>query len=93
MGDIVILHDPQTAGLASHLARQGARVVWRCHIGTDLPNAHTREAWDFLLPHLAECQAIVFSRASFVPPELAAADVWIIEPSIDPLSPKNRRAP
>jgi len=88
-GDIVILHDPQTAGLASHLVGRGARVVWRCHIGADLPNAHTREAWNFLLPHLAECQAIVFSRAAFVPPELSSADVWIIEPSIDPLSPKN----
>ncbi len=88
-GDIVILHDPQTAGLTGHLARQGARVVWRCHVGADLPNAHTREAWSFLLPHLAECQAIVFSRAAFVPPELSSADVWIIQPSIDPLSPKN----
>ncbi len=88
-GDIVILHDPQTAGLASHLVGRGARVVWRCHIGADLANAHTREAWNFVLPHLAECQAIVFSRAAFVPPELSSADVWIIEPSIDPLSPKN----
>ena len=92
-GDIVILHDPQTAGLASHLVRQGARVAWRSHIGADLPNAHTQEAWAFLLPHLAPCHAFVFSRAAFVPPELASADVWIIQPSIDPLSPKNRPMP
>ena len=92
-GDIVILHDPQTAGMADHLVRQGARVVWRSHIGADVPNAHTQEAWDFLLPHLAPCHAFVFSRAAFVPPELASADVWIIQPSIDPLSPKNRPMP
>ena len=89
-GDIVVLHDPQTAGLAGHLVRQGARVVWRCHIGTDRPNVYSRGAWEFLLPHLADCHTFVFSRAAFVPPELSSADIWIIEPSIDPLSPKNR---
>ncbi len=89
-GDVVTLHDPQTAGLAGYLARRGARVVWRCHIGTNRPNGHTKEAWDFLLPHLAECHTFVFSNAAFVPLELSSADVWIIEPSIDPLSPKNR---
>ncbi len=88
-GDIVVLHDPQTAGLAGHLVRQGARVVWRCHIGTDRPNAYSRAAWEFLLPHLAECHTFVFSHATFVPPELSSTDLWIIEPSIDPLSPKN----
>jgi predicted nucleic acid-binding protein len=31
--DVVILHDPQTAGLAPFLKRAGARVIWRCHIG------------------------------------------------------------
>ena len=92
-GDIVILHDPQTAGLTSHLVRRGARVIWRCHVGADRPNPHTQEAWDFLLPHLAECHAYVFSHAAFVPPQLSSADVWIIEPSIDPLSAKNRYLP
>ena len=92
-GDVVLLHDPQTAGLASHLVHRGARVVWRSHIGTDQANAQSREAWKFLLPHLVDCHAFVFSRAAFVPPELAEADVWVIEPSIDPLSPKNRPLP
>jgi trehalose synthase len=91
--DIVILHDPQTAGLADHLASQGACVVWRCHIGTDHSNAHLREAWGFLLPHLTECNAYVFSHLAFVPPELEGARVWIIKPSIDPLSAKNRALP
>ena len=34
-GDLVVLHDPQTAGLAQPLTRRGAHVVWRCHIGID----------------------------------------------------------
>ena len=32
-GDIVLLHDPQTAGLAAPLVGAGARVVWRCQSG------------------------------------------------------------
>src|SRR5436190_3009073 len=29
-GDLVLLHDPQTAGLVAPLVRAGATVVWRC---------------------------------------------------------------
>src|SRR5580704_15883473 len=61
-GDVVLLHDPQTAGLAAPLAQAGARVVWRCHIGVDWENEATRAGWDFLRPHLAAAEAFVFSR-------------------------------
>jgi trehalose synthase len=90
-GDIVVLHDPQTAGMARVLRAGGVRVAWRCHIGADYANSFTEEAWGFLQPHLELCDAFVFSHAAFVPPHLAGADVWIIEPSIDPLAAKNRR--
>lgn len=36
--DGLVLHDPQTAGLAPAQIRLGAIVVWRCHIGADAPN-------------------------------------------------------
>ncbi len=89
-GDVVLLHDPQTAGLAAPLARAGARVVWRCHIGLDGENDVTRAAWEFLRPHLAAADAYVFSRKEYVPPWMPAAKVWIIPPSIDPFAPKNQ---
>ena len=92
-GDVVILHDPQTIGLAGPLAEQGARVVWRCHIGTDRTNAFTKEAWGFLAPHLSQCQAFVFSHRGFVPSDLTGSDVWLIPPSIDPFTAKNRPLP
>jgi trehalose synthase len=92
-GDVIYLHDPQTAGLAGHLRAHGGRVLWRCHIGSDRSNAYSEEAWSFLQPHLAECDTFVFSHAAFVPPLLREADVWIIEPSIDPFAPKNRSLP
>ncbi|MGO9855674.1 MAG: glycosyltransferase [Acidimicrobiales bacterium] len=91
--DVVFLHDPQTAGLASHLLKHGVRVAWRCHVGADHANAFTEEAWGFLKPHLDECHTFVFSHAAFVPPMLAGADVWVISPSIDPTSPKNAPMP
>jgi trehalose synthase len=89
-GDVVILHDPQTAGLAAPLAGRGARVAWRCHIGTERRNGYTEEGWSFLAPHLRHCRAYVFSHSGFVPDFLAGADVSIIRPSIDPYAAKNR---
>jgi trehalose synthase len=89
-GDVALLHDPQTAGLAGPLARAGARVVWRCHIGVDWENDATRAGWDFLRPHLSRAEGYVFSRREYVPSWLPDGKVSIIPPSIDPFSPKNR---
>jgi trehalose synthase len=89
-GDIALLHDPQTAGLAGPLARAGARVVWRCHIGVGWENDATRAGWDFLRPHLGPAEAFVFSRREYVPSWLPADKVSVIAPSIDPFSPKNQ---
>ena len=90
-GDVVLLHDPQTAGLAAPLAQTGARVIWRCHIGVDWEDDVTRAGWDFLRPHLAAAEACVFSRRSYVPSWIPAQKAWIIPPSIDPFSPKNQQ--
>jgi trehalose synthase len=89
-GDVMLLHDPQTAGLAAPLAQAGARVIWRCHIGVDTEDEVTRAAWDFLRPHLAAAEAHVFSRRKYVPSWIPAGKAWIIPPSIDPFSPKNQ---
>jgi trehalose synthase len=89
-GDVVILHDPQTAGLIPGLAAAGIPVIWRCHVGVDKPNDHVMEAWRFLQPYVALADRVVFSRLQyawdFVTPQKRA----IIAPSIDPLSPKNQ---
>jgi trehalose synthase len=90
-GDVVLLHDPQTAGLAAPLAEAGARVIWRCHIGVDWENDVTWAGWDFLRPHLAAAEAFVFSRQEYVPSWIPAGQSWIIPPSIDPFSPKNQQ--
>jgi trehalose synthase len=89
-GDVALLHDPQTAGLAEPLARAGATVVWRCHIGVGWENDATRAGWDFLRPHLGAAEGYVFSRREYVPAWLPEEKVSVIPPSIDPFSPKNQ---
>jgi trehalose synthase len=88
-GDLVILHDPQTAGLIRGLRDMGATVIWRCHIGADRPNDHVTRAWAFLRAHLAPHQ-FVFSRPAFVPDWAREELVSVIPPSIDPFSAKNQ---
>jgi trehalose synthase len=88
-GDIVVLQDPQTAGLAPRLRASGATLVWRCHVGADTPNTSTTAAWEFLTPYLDAVDAFVFSRQAYVPAPLAARWTRIICPSIDPFSTKN----
>jgi trehalose synthase len=88
-GDLVILHDPQPAGLAAAVGRAGAIVVWRCHVGLDTQSELAHGAWQFLLPYVSEAAACVFSRRSFVWDVLDPRRIVIIEPSIDAFSPKN----
>jgi trehalose synthase len=87
--DVVLIHDPQPAGLAAAAKRADAYVVWRCHVGRDQPNQWTERAWAFLRPYLEDVDAIVVSRAAFAPPWADPARTHVIPPSIDPFSAKN----
>lgn len=88
--DIVILHDPQTAGLAPAMARHGAIVIWRCHVGADEPNQEVEGGWRFLTPYLQGLAAAVFSRRQYIPDGFDSDRSVVIPPSIDPFSPKNQ---
>jgi trehalose synthase len=89
-GDIVILHDPQTAGLVPVVRACGVPAIWRCHVGVDEPNALARETWSFLKSYVAAADATVFSRAEFVWEGLDPSRVAIITPSLDAFDPKNQ---
>ena len=89
-GDVVLLHDPQTAALVSMAHGSGAKVVWRCHVGCDVPNEYTEQGWEFLRPDLQDVDGCVFSRREFAPAWLEAPRVHVIPPSIDPFSTKNQ---
>jgi trehalose synthase len=88
--DVVIVHDPQPAGLIGPLKKKGATVLWRCHVGLDLPNDIARKAWKFLLPYVQEADGYVFSRRDFAWEGLDTDKLAIVPPSIDAFSPKNQ---
>jgi trehalose synthase len=88
--DVVLLHDPQTAGLVDGVRTIGAKVIWRCHIGADAPNRNTEHGWHFVQRYLHNADAFIFSRKSYAPAWVNPARLSVIAPSIDPLSEKNR---
>jgi trehalose synthase len=88
-GDVVLLHDPQTAGLAPAMRALGARVAWRSHIGSDLHNEEMASGWLFLRPYLQQVPLVVFTRQSYVP-EFLRERSTIIRPSIDVFAVKNQ---
>ena len=89
--DVVIVHDPQPAGLIPMLKeRVGCAVIWRCHVGIDEPSELSRRAWNFLIPYVENADAYVFSRKMFVWEGLESSKVEIIAPVIDAFSAKNQ---
>jgi trehalose synthase len=88
-GDVVILHDPQPAGLAAAMKAAGAAVIWRCHVGVDNPDDLVRQTWAFLLPYVQPADVYVFSREDFAWDGLDRSRVALIPPTIDAFSPKN----
>jgi trehalose synthase len=91
--DLVVLHDPQTAGLAPALAMVGAKIIWRSHVGADRYNELTWAAWEFLSGYVAWAAALVFTRPGFIPSQLAGMPFSVIAPCIDPCATKNRKLP
>ncbi len=82
--DIVFIHDPQPAPLIKFFPHRKNRWIWRCHI--DLSNPH-RGIWRYLRDFVKDYDASIFSLADFVQP--LPKPVYLIPPSIDPLSEKN----
>ena len=87
--DVVLLHDPQTAGMIPRLLDTGAPVIWRVHVGIDPPNDLTRQAWRFLIPYVERANGYVFSHPDYFWAGLNPAKLTVIAPSIDAFSPKN----
>ncbi len=89
-GDIVVIHDPQPAGMIKYLNQSfNITSIWRCHIGLEERNKATHEAWEFMKPILSHFNHFVFSIPAYVP-DFIKENYTIIPPSIDPLSHKNR---
>jgi len=83
--DFVFIHDPQPAGLIKYFPNRKGKWVWRCHIDISRPN---RQVWKFLKRFVSQFDASIFSLVDFARslPHLQ----YIIAPSINPLSDKNK---
>ncbi len=88
--DIVVIHDPQPAGMIKFLKGQlPLKFIWRCHIGIDLHSEQTKNAWDFLHPYTELYDFNVFSATAYIPGHLTGKAA-VMHPTIDPLDHKNR---
>jgi len=84
-GDVIFVHDPQPAGLVEARERIGRQWVWRCHIDVSTPDEST---WGFLRPLVELYDAAIFSMPEFA--QSLSIPQYLVAPSIDPLSDKNR---
>src|SRR4051794_27788310 len=63
-GDVVLLHDPQTAGMVPALKERGLPVVWRAHNRLDPPDEPARQGWGLLRRHVRGAHpSVVFPPA------------------------------
>jgi len=85
-GDIVFIHDPQPIALISKKGNN--KWIWRCHIDVSNPN---EKVWDFLMDFIVRYDSAVFSAPSFS--RKLPVKQFLISPSIDPLSDKNKELP
>lgn len=81
--DAVIIHDPQPVALIEN--RKHGIWMWRCHI--DISNPVT-EVWSRMEKYVRYYNNIIYSAPKFA--KSLSVDEFIVPPSIDPLSDKNR---
>jgi trehalose synthase len=83
--DFTMIHDPQPAALIDARSGHGGHWIWRCHIDLSRPN---KKVWDFLAPYVNRYDASIFSSPDFS--RRLPIPQYLLYPSIDPLSEKNR---
>lgn len=85
-GDIVFVHDPQPIALVERKADN--KWIWRCHVDVSNPDPRV---WGFLREYVVRYDSAVFSSPGFS--QRLPVRQFLIAPSIDPLSDKNRELP
>jgi trehalose synthase len=83
--DVVVVHDPQPAYLRKLCDRRKGKWIWRAHIDISRPH---RPVWKMLKPVVEAYDASIFSMAEFA--QTLPHPQFLVPPSIDPLSEKNR---
>jgi trehalose synthase len=86
--DFVFIHDPQPAALLGMTPGRRGKWIWRCHIDVRRPY---RPVWKYLRRWVEGYDASIFSLAEFA--QKLPHGQYLIPPSIDPLSDKNKDLP
>jgi trehalose synthase len=84
-GDVFVIHDPQPITLIEKKQKLGGKWVWRCHIDVSNPDM---KVWEFLRNYVVKYDGAIFSSPNFS--QQLPIRQFMISPSIDPLSDKNR---
>ncbi len=87
-GDVIFIHDPQPIALIKKKQKNNTKWIWRCHIDFSAPD---KRIWRFLKDFIERFDASVFSSDSFT--QKLSIRQFLISPSIDPLSDKNKELP
>ena len=85
--DYVVIHDSQPAAMIRFYPERSGKWIWRCHIDLSQPN---QTVLDFLAPDIQLYDASIFSMKQYAKETLGMNEIFIIPPSIDPLSNKNK---
>ncbi|HEX9206159.1 MAG TPA: glycosyltransferase [Candidatus Deferrimicrobiaceae bacterium] len=83
--DIVVAHDPQPAYLLKLCERRKGKWIWRAHIDISRP---FHPVWKVIRSIAGAYDASIFSMAEFA--QTLPHPQFLVPPSIDPLSEKNR---
>jgi trehalose synthase len=83
--DIVLIHDPQPAPLLQFMEKRKGKWIWRAHIDVSHPY---RPIWKGLRQYIQGYDASIFSMMEYAQP--LPHPEFLVAPSIDPLSDKNR---
>jgi len=86
--DYYLIHDPQPVLLIERKNDLGGKWVWRCHIDISQPD---RKIWEFLDDFVERYDAAIFSAPNFT--QSLSIMQFMVSPSIDPLSDKNKELP
>jgi len=82
--DCVFIHDPQPLPLIE-FTRKRQPWVWRCHVDLSHPN---KKLWEYLKGFILMYDSMILSNETYRKPDLPL-EQKIIQPVIDPLTPKN----
>ena len=82
--DVVFIHDPQPAAFLHFCKGRKGKWVWRCHIDVSHPY---RPVWKYLREYIKGYDASIWSLSAFA--QQFSHPLYLIPPSIDPLSEKN----